>query len=1636
MATSMLTETPEVNGPDYLRVPAVGYAADTHNIASGNDSWYSPSNLINSLENTPKFWGLALASGATGILNTGIALGNWVSEKTGGGQLTTEINLKNWVSEYDNDLGEYYRKNTDSIDTWGFVATSLIPGTAGVKALNMGQKALKTAAETGVIGQNLARATGLLAPASEVHIARAATQLAATNQRFSLLQADTLRAIGTGFGKHALEAAAFETAVLATSYKSPFFENMDAADIAINAAIGIGLGSVIGGALSIPGVKRGVKNQVTELDKAGRQGIMQVEVPSALPKSMQAANHFLNREGAESFLAKAEAGIQPGQVLPDGLNAEIITNNIANAKNTVRDINNRIRTNVHELVQHKAVANEFADIITAMPSREGANLMVGAESLMRVGDAPATTLPRTIGQRTLDLFTPGANTADVLTDSASTGIQWNKIWGNGAGQVFDELPKVAQLADTVKLGAKESIKDGVDRVARSFGHSARRAVDALDPERNLTDIQSRYLWAARSELSNPQRVMSSDIAHLEAAFNNFDAVKRVEIVDKAGEVVGSFTNKKDLQDAIISTKQVQAAEALKGGMPIEEVAERLNISPGRLTGLAQSTDVADDFFYKQAMARQMELPDTAALFYKPSFMGVKQGKLGGDALSDLAMDAEVIIAANKKAAQITIDNAVEEAGRYLGQMQIMDQATGGIARTNHTAALPDVKTVEQAVLDTNRFGSGSRLFSFANGNYGSAEAVFQNIGNIKRKMDIDGQSVVREQFNSSLSQLRVNTAAATEVSVINERLASMPIRFGLDTQSQRLIPLQHLDDIRNGRELSKLPDGVPNEIRVADSVAFETIAKHIQLNGQRINGKTTLRAAQGLENQVSPEAYYPIKPDPRTTPYFAFVVDNSITGAGKTTMVHARNSSTLEEMIRKVTSEFPEYNIVRKDQSEAYHKALGNFEYDKTLHDNYIDTRLASKGINSQFLPQTDGNLIANKFQDWHLRQVRAFNSDLITTKYEGAFRELESLGKTFGGLSESRYSDMSELAGGAKNNPYVEYAKTALNVSNISEYPWLTNANQYLDSAVSNVWNTATAALQRIKGVSAGELDEVNKVFADHGFRTAYYDAATSLLANHPAGTNKLSQFIRGANSLLATTFLRLDWVNAINNKVGSVILTSTELRHVVDGIKRADAESVGKLAALSDVKVPGTGDSILSAPKLVMKAMGNFWGPQGKELIAQYEQKGWISSLAQQASGVLDDLTLRGTETGAQLTGKLAKAFETTKKLVAVGEKATGNKLVEDLNRFMAADIMRQVTDIAVDAGVMSAREVDSYINTFVNRTQVNLNAAQRPLAFQGPIGMAMGLFQSYQFNMMQQLFRYVAPGRAKDAAFLMGMQGSMYGLNGLPGFQAFNEHIIGQAAGNHGHNDIVQSINGAAGYDLANFFLYGMPSNLLRANLYTRGDLTPQHPTILPSSIADVPFVSMYSKFLGNIKNVASNVSGGGNVWESFLNGVEHNSINRPLAGLAQTLRGLRNGNVYSTAADGDILSSNDLLSIATLARLAGGKPMDESIIRDEKYRISMYKQADLQRRASASQALRTSFADSGEASAGQLDKMFNIYLETGGKAAQFNKFIMGQYTKANTSTAEKLRNSLSDPYSVRMQLLMGGAEDNGVNFNVLN
>lgn len=1582
--------------PNESAAPAWLVAADNHNLGNTRGgSWFDPDTWTTKFENAGKLIATGVLSGANSFYNTGVTIGNWLGADM-------EINdTKNWISNIDDDLGKYYSENQDAADLVGFLAGSIVPGMLGVKVLNAGQVALRGAVSSGFIGGNLGRAVGLLAPKTSMFVQAAASDILAGQAAFTSLTSNGIKALASGVVQNALEGIAFETAVQATMFKSPILESQDAWDITKNIAMGGVMGGVIGGAFAAAATRGEIKALVSAGDRAVKPFASRTMTAAG---TSPADRIVLMTEDRTDAITKFAALGADSAALDD---TAFRASTLAHTQKIAR-IDNDMRIAFRELAKDDTLGNMLADAHTGLKPAEALNNMLGVQEI-----AP-------MSRRTAIETLIAKNEA-----TPAHSISYVKLSGENAGRVENTAPTILNLADMVTPKAGQSLEDAVLSRVRTADFKPGQSWNPLDLKgaNKHLEAESRYIWADKllKEIEPGTKIHQYDFPVLERALK--DGVTDIKIVDSAGAVLeNGFLTTKQLADHLQKAKTDVAAQLLTRRITAgaeertEEIAKIVNTKLGRLEGTAIG-DASKDFAawqtHNQEYAHRLAqkgVKSSADARFLPSYAKVTREAPELLDVNGNILDGMTWIKTQQKIQQQSVDMVVARHAKDLNDR------------------LPEITDAE--LLHADRNGAGAGLVTSANGGYGSLESKMQTIGAVTKDLKQEFRTRTESSIQGTLYNMLQKQEAAIEFSTINQKVtrsAEQWVQHRVDDGAETYLVTKraaqkHLADgvLDFDGLLSEFPEDL---IQIHNKETADFITQHISRSGERTTAYRELRGVQGMENVKDADIFRPIRQNPKDYPYFAFVKDPTVTGQGHTTMIWADSEARLQELAKKVPQK---YQVVFKKDTEEFFKARGEYDYARTLHENYINTDLKNSGVMSDFFTKTDPQKIVNDILQQHVREDDTLAVELIRGKYQKAFDWLEDQGDAYTRVSSSKLGSYSERLEAAGKNPYLDYIKTALDISKMGEHPLLKSFNTTLDSAVSKVVGNVRDAFDAWKApLDTQAMDQINSILDKYGMNTGYRDAATELLVNHTAPKGELTKFIRGANAMLSRLTLGLDPLNAVNNAVGANVLRGTELKQLTDAIKGGNDRLAGDLAKLAKIQLPGGTGAITSPTKLLANAVRNFVKDDGK-LATKYRNMGLIKNYTEQFKSILDDFTLRGTETVGELNSRLSSAFAKTKELVEAGEKYTGNKFAEEFNRFISANVMDQLTAVGVKHGVLKDVDALSYINTFVNRVEGNIIASQRPLMLQGPIGQAVGLFQSYQFNLMQQMFRYAAEGSKKDIAMLMGLQGTFYGMQGLPAFQFINQHVIGTLSGNQDHRDAYDALYGIAGTDGGDLLTYGLASNLLRTNLYSRGDINPRHVTILPSNVADIPIVGAFGKFLGNVANTVGNIQNGANVWQSLLQGLEHNGVSRPLAGLAQTLQAAGpSGQVFSTTSKGSILSSNDLLSWATLTRLAGGRPLDEAIINDGVYRIQAYQAIDQARMNTLSQAVRTSGIQGESLDETQVIKFAQRYAELGGKQASFNKYMLNQIKNANQSQAEMIVHQLKQPLTQKMQLLMGGS-----------
>lgn len=1153
---------------------------------------------------------------------------------------------------------------------------------------------------------------------------------------------------------------------------------------------------------------------------------------------------------------------------------------------------------------------------------------------------------------------------------------------------------------------------GTDVVDRNFA----AVLDELSPElRTISKRVRPATWEAAKNNPNTKEYVTQAHELMADAFSYFalhpEKLARFPAFDAyAGHLINPIPQ--EIKDAftVRATKLTQ-----------EEIAKITNMRSSRLTGAAVDTVNSNDAF-----ARDLD----RALYAK------KLEAAGTRSNESIAMQDPLMLPKHIKIISDTTDvknfsgDIVDGMARLEQKKVLYKESAYRVAADNLPGLSGDtVSAIDLPAVSAKQLiaaaSEGPGIATSANANYGAAGMVFGRIGQIVHSLINSAKQATGDRLTPLLQRMGNDLEGAIEWSVLNEKVRASPYRYVLAEDGSKLVakmkPAEFAERQAAGDELL--------ELAINNANTREVALAHAELNGKRQTGLAKIDAGQGNGSRRAADEFYPIPRNPNDTPFFAYVKDDTVFGTGHSQMLYAKDSHTLELLKQEALRQRPDLVILNKEESAAYFKAHGQYDFERTMNDKLIDVSKVRGGTSASFLPKTDPAAIVKETLEWHHARDAAFVRSNVSHVYQPEFEALQnaSAGATSAAKSKFGYISAMSRAETAVSDPHTDLIRMALDVSKKDAMPLWGTANRFADELVSKVWQGAAGMFKSAR--SEHDLPMIQAALDKAGYKgilvdsDALYNAMNGVV---PRGT--LSTFVNKANALISTFALRLDPLNALNNLVGSQVLLNTEINSLIKAISKGNTEIAGELAQLAKIKVPGSDASMLSPTKMIAKALGDFHSDKaGRDF---FKKHGFTSTISEQYDQSLDMMAL------SLKTGKVQEAFDKMKAWGDLGERATGNRMAEEMNRYVAAHVMKQVTDLAQKAGIIEEREALSYINTFVNRTQGNYLASQRPLMFQGPIGQAVGLFQTYQFNLIQQLLRHVGEGEGSSAVRMMALQGSIYGVQGLPAFNAINTHIIGMAAGNTNHEDVYSTVFKTAGKDAGEWLMFGGLSNIpglinpnLKNNMYTRGDVNPRNLFVIPTSPTDVPIYQATVKVLGNILGTANQVMQGGAVGETLIRGLEHNGISRPLAGMAQVLEGAVTGTVKSTSKTDGLLMAHDFANLASLTRLAGGKPLDEAMVQDQIFRNNTYKSSDRARREHLGSTIKLNVLAGKEISDDQMQGFMESYQKAGGKQTEFNQFMTSMYRNATVSQADQLKMKLGNPYAKHLQVMMNDGYASG-------
>ena len=136
----------------------------------------------------------ALTSGLASLYNTGVAAANVM------GSDAEKLDTYKLMQGLDTEWADYYKANANALDVAGFIATSLLPGTAAVKGLNL----IRSGESAGAMGRSL----NLFKTKQAAALDRAMLELGKEGgSAFTTLNRNKLAAMGWETADQVLQAA-------------------------------------------------------------------------------------------------------------------------------------------------------------------------------------------------------------------------------------------------------------------------------------------------------------------------------------------------------------------------------------------------------------------------------------------------------------------------------------------------------------------------------------------------------------------------------------------------------------------------------------------------------------------------------------------------------------------------------------------------------------------------------------------------------------------------------------------------------------------------------------------------------------------------------------------------------------------------------------------------------------------------------------------------------------------------------------------------------------------------------------------------------------------------------------------------------------------------------------------------------------------------------------------------------------------------------------------------------------------------------------------------------------------------------------------------------------------------------------
>jgi hypothetical protein len=712
-----------------------------------------------------------------------------------------------------------------------------------------------------------------------------------------------------------------------------------------------------------------------------------------------------------------------------------------------------------------------------------------------------------------------------------------------------------------------------------------------------------------------------------------------------------------------------------------------------------------------------------------------------------------------------------------------------------------------------------------------------------------------------------------------------------------------------------------------------------------------------------------------------------------TRMLYGKTADELEEAIAIVTATelplHPSYQIVRKGDQKWWSLANGRTD---TINMEAADVSRLKTGSAQSATLTLNRSLMTDIVQGYE-HYINAATRNLLDVSVSDI---TDSLRRTSEILNKNYDAQPLNILQRVKQKP-KDPAKAALNalLGNplLGEYEGWTSLSKSFEWGLSTGIDVMRGAWKAVGGEKFRlgkdklDWDKISATMNEGGVKLDLYefvDQDAFVSASKMSDPEVSKRLVAATNGVTATLALRFGEIaHPLVNLMSMPIMNS------LYSTKAAPSSFMGISKSLEN----------FSVNKAMIDGVRSMNSSRFAGLNKQWEDRGYFTPIVSEATKALQ--YSRKFERGA------LPAVENALDSSFVTMMSKPSDLGEELSRRIAMHTGYQLgkrlyPGLGDDGLTIFARD-------FMDKTLGNYSAAQRPVAFQGTLGMAMGLFQTYMLTMAQAIYRNVEVKDWKTIAKGMLAQQTIFGAASLPGFSPVST-AIGEHFSNE-HYDLKTGTFRALGDEAADWLLYGLPSNITQAGFYTRGDIAPRPPNVL-GGLENIVGVNMGMQAVQAVRNLAGALGEGENAGQAVLQALSMQSLSRPIARNAETLAAMTSEGGAINQAERTIQNSEEVFNFVGISsRLMSLRPMQEAKLREMDHMNRYYQAADKERRMGVIQELRTAIR-TGTNSPEKIEKIAEQYMRFNGSPAGWRSAFRQALETTNARGVDTFAESLRE------------------------